>query len=402
MLGEGEGHGERVARRVGHRRDEGDGVVREAARRVEANGAEGVPDVREVVGGVPDLVVLASGGAGRVVAGPSGHVRRLEVQVRALLDVRVAARVAAQRRPPGRRTAGVGHERDDGAEVQVGRALDERAAVAGGVEVGAAEEGLHHRPHLEARGEVEVGEVGLGGRVGHGGDEEGEQLAGEVARRLRPALLEDDPHDVVVAPRAGLAEEGLRARVEAARGEVRLARVRIHTADDDVALAPPGEGAGGHRHVRGGAVGVGVGVVAGAGAVVDAHREELQKLAGVVLVGRGRRARVAVEVAQHRRFLADGRDERAEVSEGTGAQEAVVRPDERRRVVVRRQDAVHGERLLRADHRGFDGEVVVPEERHLLAQRRGRHPLQDGLALGVEERPLVEDGGAGPRRFGER
>ncbi len=108
--------------------------------------------------------------------------------------------------------------------------------------------------------------------------------------------------------------------------------------------APAGERAGGFLDVR-------------FGVAALAQREELHHLAREVLVGRAPAVLHAVEIEHHRRILADGVQHDAEVAERVGAQHRVLRVHEaRERHLGLRRD-----------------EMVVPEQRHPLGERRRRH-----------------------------
>ena len=92
------------------------------------------------------------------------------------------------------------------------------------------------------------------------------------------------------------------------------------------------------------------------GVVADAEREQLHQLARVVLVGVRFDVDVVVEVAQHRRILRHVQREIAHVAQRVLAEELVLHEQLlRRRLLLRRAR-----------------EVPVPEQRHLLLQRRGR------------------------------
>ena len=127
------------------------------------------------------------------------------------------------------------------------------------------------------------------------------------------------------------------------------------------------------------------GLHVGLGHVVDADREQLLELAGVVLVRVDRFRRVAVEVDEHRRVDGHLEGHRAEVAQGLRAQELVLVPHH----------------LPAADLVDAGREVAVPEPDHLLVEPGGRvpHPPQP-----PGRRPLavafVEDGIGGERRRG--
>ncbi len=108
-----------------------------------------------------------------------------------------------------------------------------------------------------------------------------------------------------------------------------------------VAVGPPaGEGAGGLADVL-------------LGVVADAQAEQLHQLAGIVLVGLPLDVAVGVEPDEHGRVPADRLEQRAELAQGVRPQQHVL--------------AEHQDRVLHLGEAG--GEVVVPEQRHLLAQR---------------------------------
>ena len=90
--------------------------------------------------------------------------------------------------------------------------------------------------------------------------------------------------------------------------------------------------------------------------IADAEGEQFHQFAGEVLVGILLRGRLAVEVDEHGRVAADGSDEVAEVAPGEAAQRLAL--------------AVHQEEVI--DLAVAGGEVAVPEQRQLLAQRRPR------------------------------
>ena len=121
-------------------------------------------------------------------------------------------------------------------------------------------------------------------------------------------------------------------------------------------MVPPGEGAGRLLDVL-------------LRVVTHAEREEFHHLAGVVLVGCALHVAVRVQPHEHRRVLAHVEQKRPELAEG-----------------VRAQRLVLGEHQLRgADLRVAGGEVVVPEQRELLAERVAalEHRVQPPHAEGV-------------------
>ena len=231
------------------------------------------------------------------------------------------------------------------ADHELHRALHQRAVRAVAEEHVAAQQRRHHRLHLEVvlrdqRGDL-VDELRLGVHV----DEERQQLGREQLRRRR--LLEDDVDDVVAAEVPGLAEERLGAVVVHAAVVVEAAG-----AVGVLAERPAGERA---RRLADVLLGV----------VADAQREQLHQLARVVLVGMRLDVDVVVEVAQHRRVLRHVQREVAHVAQRVLAEELVLHEQLLRRGLL----------LRRA------GEVPVPEQRHLLLQRRGRrdHAAQPPL-----------------------
>ncbi len=127
------------------------------------------------------------------------------------------------------------------------------------------------------------------------------------------------------------------------------------------------------------------------GVVALAEREELHHLAREVLVRRALAVLRAVEIDEHRRVLGDRMQQRAEIAGGVRAERDVLPVHEAR-------DA----------HLRLPGnEMVVPEERHALGQRRWRrqhllHPpgaqRETFLPLRLHERlALCLSGGLAPR-----
>ena len=169
-------------------------------------------------------------------------------------------------------------------------------------------------------------------------DEVREQLRRDEARRGRVA--DQDGQDVVGVEVAGLALEGLGAGVVLGlvEGVVQVLVERV-----------AGEGA--RRFVD-----VLLGVVA------DADGEQLLHFAGVVLVRRALAVQAVVEPDQHGRVARDLLQQRLEVAEA---------------VVAEQLDLLQHQHGV-ADFAVGRGEVVVPEEGHLLLERplRVQHAVE--------------------------
>ena len=192
-------------------------------------------------------------------------------------------------------------------------------------------------------------------------------------------------HELAVVERAGLAQDGLRALVEAGLGEEGRRGIRVV-----VVHLPSGGGARSVQHV-------GLGVVRPAGRVGDAEAEELQQLAAVVLVDPALAAVLPREEAQHRRPLADLVHEVAEVGRRV-----------RRQVRVPAEEGVLlGHQLRRGDLVALGGEVPVEEQGEALHQgvagadhlvAPGQHQVGVRLVR-AQGRPVAAPGGgpaAGP------
>ena len=160
-------------------------------------------------------------------------------------------------------------------------------------------------------------------------DEERVELADEEPGAGR--LLQDDPHDVGAVPVAGPAEERLGAVVVQLGLEPELLAAGV----------PAGEGAGRLADVL-------LGVAA-----ADAQGEQLHQLAGVVLVSLALDVAVGVEPDEHGGVLAHRLQERLELAQGLLAQ---------RQVLLEHQAGAD-------DLVDAGGEVVVPEQGELLAER---------------------------------
>ena len=123
------------------------------------------------------------------------------------------------------------------------------------------------------------------------------------------------------------------------------------------------------------------------GVVADAEAEQLHHLAAEVLLGPRLGVVLAVEPHQHRRIAGHLHQEVAEVAERVLAEqlELPLRPAQRARLVREHLGALHGARLGGQLAVG-GGEVVVPEERHLLLQRTPRvhHAEHPALARVVD------------------
>ena len=178
-----------------------------------------------------------------------------------------------------------------------------------------------------------------------GGGEEPEQLPRQEVQGRR--LLHQDVDDVAAVEPARLAQEVLAAGVVVVGLEDELGAVAV----------PAGEGAGGLLHV-------------GLGVVADPAGEQLHQLAGEVLVRVLLGARLTVEPDDHRRVAGDGQGQFADVAPGMAA--------DRLDLLVHQAGAVH---FFVAG-----GEVAVPEERELLAERSpgGHHPVDPPRLLGLD------------------
>ena len=131
------------------------------------------------------------------------------------------------------------------------------------------------------------------------------KLGAEALGRRR--VGDQDVHDVVAVPVAGLAHERLRVVVVLAGVEVELAAAQV----------PAGEGAGG-----------GLDVVLGV--VADAAGVQLHQFAPEVLVRVRLEVLVAVEVAQHLRVPRDGQGQGAEVAQRVLPEHLVLAHHQRR------------------------------------------------------------------------
>ena len=117
--------------------------------------------------------------------------------------------------------------------------------------------------------------------------------------------------------------------------------------------------------------------------VADAHREQFHDLATEVLLRLRFRVRAAVEPHEHRRVLRDVQQDVAEVPERVVAQHLDLAADFRRilRRLRRHVARAFGGAVRARDLVVAGGEVVVPEERHLLLERTVAvdHPEQPAL-----------------------
>ena len=165
--------------------------------------------------------------------------------------------------------------------------------------------------------------------------------------------------------RPGLAEERLGPVVDLS-GVVGEGR-RLLEAAAGILPDPAGEGPGGLADVA-------LGVMPGA------QGEQLEELAGEVLVGLVLLAGPAVEPDEHGRVGDDRLQERGEAAQGVGPQRLVLPVHERDRLD-----------LLVAG-----GEVAVPEEGELLAERVG--PVEDAVEPADLEQVEVR---RGPRRLAQ-
>jgi hypothetical protein len=287
-------------------------------------------------------------------------------------------------------------ERPGGADEHLERRLRLGAYDLVARELGVEQDGARRLAEVAARLlEDRRNALDVAGRGRLGRELQDERL-GDVGRRRR--VRHDESDDVVDlatagrAPPAGdrRAEDGLRLRVVLVREEDRA------TAAVERNRLPPGQRPRDLAHVRLGVVRDGSAAGADDWRAVHvqahgAHREELEQLAGVVLVRRNRRAALApgpavvavvVEKEQHRPVLGDARDEIGEAPERAVSQQALVVEDE-----------PEGIELARG---GRDREVLVPEERQLLEQLEARvhHALEPPVADAqvVDEGRLPEDG----------
>jgi hypothetical protein len=221
------------------------------------------------------------------------------------------------------------------------RGLHQRRAAQVGVQLAVAEDRADDGLQLVPRLDVGVLQVDPRGLVQRLVDEERPQLAHQELGVA--VVVHDEAQDVVRAEAPLVPEDPLDAAVVVLRLEP---HGRQHAAGL-LALDEP-------RQRAGGLADVGLGV-----AVALAEREELHQLAREVLVGLVLIGPDQVEERAHRRVLHDVAQQRGE----------------------RPQRAAAEERVLAQQHRRVDvarGEVVVPEEHHLLFQRpRGAdHPVQ--------------------------
>jgi hypothetical protein len=164
--------------------------------------------------------------------------------------------------------------------------------------------------------------------IGHGVDKEAVELARQELRTRR--LLEDDADGVVRAPAPGLPEKGLDAIVEALPHKDRAQ-------PDD---APSGQGTGCRHDVP-------------FRVVAHTEREELQQLAREVLIWGTGAVLIVVQVDEHGGVRDDLARQLPDVTPDHAAEE----------LVLERQVLRHAYLVVVA------GEVVVPEEDHLLARR---------------------------------
>jgi hypothetical protein len=115
----------------------------------------------------------------------------------------------------------------------------------------------------------------------------------------------------------------------------------------------------------------------------DAHREELHQLSREVLLGPAADIQTSVEPHQHRGVLRDRDQQIAEIAESVLSEQFELADDGRGELAgLRREHARRVDRANRAtDFRIGSGEVVVPEQRHLLLQRAlaVHHPEQPPL-----------------------
>ncbi len=197
----------------------------------------------------------------------------------------------------------------------------------------AAEQGFQGRAHLVVVGDEDLrhglDDVGLHLLGDDVIDEPAVELAADEARHL--VLGEDDVDEVGVFLVAHVGDDGV---VEAVGEDFGLHivaageedRPHFHVGvDGQVAhIAPAGEHAGHLHHVL---LGV-VGVVTGPGDGAFADGEQLQQLAGVVLIGCRGGVLVAVQVAQHGGVDGDGLGQLAEVAPGVVAKQGDVAIDE--------------------------------------------------------------------------
>ena len=166
----------------------------------------------------------------------------------------------------------------------------------------------------------------------------------------RGGLLDDDGDDVLAVEVARRAEEGLVAVVVVVLALDEVGRVvAVGVERDRLREGPPREGPGRHLYVL-------------LGVVANAHREELQQLAAVVLVGLALPVLVVVEPEDHGR---------------------VARQLVQYLVEVRQADAAEcGDLVGRGEHvlvLGEPcGEYVVPEQGHLLLELAPavQHPVE--------------------------
>ena len=194
-----------------------------------------------------------------------------------------------------------------------------------------------------------------------------DEIAVELARQEGRGLgaIEHDPDDVGRSPRPGLAEEGLGPVVDL-RLVVDEPR-RLLEAAARILADPAGERPGGLADVV-------------LREMAGAQGEQLEELAGEVLVGLVLLAGAPVEPDEHGRVGDDRFQERGESAEGVGSQRLVL--------LVHQRDRLH---LLVAG-----GEMPVPEEGELLAERVG--PVEDAVEPADLEQVEVR---RGPRRLAQ-
>ena len=359
---------------VHHGRGTGTGAVEEAGRLHEQRPvAAGGQGLRELQAGE----VLPARQPRKAVV-PAVHVRRVE-QRHAHVREEVAERGAI----------GPGFERADGVERVLARVLH-RARLGGvAVELVVEEHGAQEIAHQEA-----VGDEGDGQLVEQG-------LRRRRIREVLPELVRDEARHRERAVGVAVGEEDVdhvlrgrqqvaravldpevAARLEALPGKDRL-RSPIEARRDEEAgvVVAHDEARQCARHLGH----IGLRVVVGAIQIDDAEREELHQLARVVLVGLAGAVPAPVEELEHRRVLGDLVDERLQRAEPVEAE---------RPVLVR-----HPEVVLDGTRAG--GEVVVPEETHLLLEpaRRGLHHPLDPPRLDLLEAVGVVDA---DRRAGAR
>ena len=258
---------------------------------------------------------------------PAGHARRVE---------RVLAHHLEQPGPavsldPAAHRADRSREEDH-------RCLDHVRPVEVPVERRVAEDGLHHRLDPQARAAVAPDERAAGARVDRYRDEVAPELVDEERRMV--TVGGDDPEHVAPAEAPALAEDPLDAAV-----------VRRAVEPDALEAVVGPAGAEARERARR-LADVALGVAA-------PEREELHQLPRVVLVRRLLGGVGERQEELHRRVARDSLEQRPEAAERPLAQHAVLRE--------------HLRRLLPAR-----GEVVVPEEGHLLHERAlsADHPVE--------------------------